>query len=123
MVKIQEYILTITNTIFGIIQILCAFMYLEFWMSFIFVLMSVASLAFGYIMIIESRIKMINGHIIWGVILLLGNVLFLSILWLDIMGNSGNFAVQLDFGGFMIITFADFEELGNLISRRRKVVE
>ena len=92
-------------------------------MSFIFVLMSVASLAFGYIMIIESRIKMINGHIIWGVILLLGNVLFLSILWLDIMGNSRNFAVQLDFGGFMIITFADFEELGNLISRRRKVVE
>jgi hypothetical protein len=121
--KKVEVVLVILNAIFGFIQIFFTILFLDFWMSLGIVLMSVVALAFGYSMIIESRFKKINAHLLWGVILLLGNLLVLSILGLDIVNNSGAYAIQLDLVGFMLITFADFEGLGNLIIRIRGIHE
>lgn len=119
--KILESMLIIVNAIFGFIQIFCALLYLDYLKSMIFVLVCIASFALGYYSIIESRFEKLNAHLIFAVILLLGNLVFLTSLGFDILVNSGGASVILDFGGFMIITFADFEQLGNLITREREV--
>lgn len=116
-----EWILIIVNAMFGFVQIFIALLYLEFWMGLGLLLLSMIFFAFGYIMIIESRFKKINAHLLWGVILLAGNLAFLSTLGFDIVRNSGDYAIQLDLIGFEIITYLDFEELGNLIARSRGV--
>lgn len=121
--KILEAILIIVNAIFGLIQIFYALLYLEYLMSFSYVLVCIASFALGYYTIIKSRFTRLNAHLFFAVILLFGNLIFLTSLWFDIIVNSANSSILLDFGGFMIITFADFEELGNLFARRKGVNE
>jgi len=119
--KTLELILIILNAIFGFIQILCALLYLELLMSISYILVCLASFALGYHSVIKSRFKSVNAYLLFAVILLLGNILFTTILWFDISVNLASSSIVLDYAGFMVITFGDFEQFGNLFTREQLV--
>jgi hypothetical protein len=116
-----EVVLITLNAIFGLIQITLSLFLLDLSKSFAYVLLSIVFFVIGYHTIIKPRFKEYNAHLIFAGILLVGNLVFLAILGLDTINNSGNLSIVLDFAGFMCITFGDFEEFGNLIGRIREV--
>jgi hypothetical protein len=88
-------------------------------MSISYILICLASFALGYHSEIKSRLKSVNANLLFAVILLLGNILFTTTLWFDISASLASSSIVLDYAGFMIITFGDFEEFGNLITREK----